>query len=144
MDRTIELHAQYGTHFKTRIPHCPRDMAYNPFNCNLLVSASADEIYRITLEEGRFLQPFETLSNINSLEYNKYLNILFAGGSSLEVWDFRERKRIANVQPTNPGEISCVRVDDTGLLVAVGQEGIVDLFDVRFDKRMSTIRHAYV
>ena len=100
-DRTIELHAQYGSHFKTRIPHFPRDMAYNPFNCNLLVSASADAIYRITLQEGRFLQPFETLSNINSLEYNKYLNILFAGGNSLEVWDFRERKRIANVEQSS-------------------------------------------
>lgn len=50
LDRNIEFHAQYGTHFKTRVPYCPRDMTYNPFNCNLLVSASANEIYRITLE----------------------------------------------------------------------------------------------
>lgn len=37
-----------------------------------------------------------------------------------------------------------MKTDDTGLLVAVGMEGVVDLFDVRFDKRMSSIRHAYV
>lgn len=144
MDRTIELHAQYGFHFKTRIPHCPRDMVYNPFNCNLLVSASANEVYRLTLEEGRFLQPFSTMSYINSLEYNKQLNVLFAGGQNLEVWDFRERRRIATVASTDNSEITSVKCDSTGLLVAVGQEGFVDLFDVRFDKRMSCIRHPYI
>lgn len=82
-DRSIELHAQYGFHFKTRIPHYPRDMCYNPYNCNLMVSASADAIYRLTLEEGRFLQPFETHSYINSLDYCKQLNLLFAGGETL-------------------------------------------------------------
>lgn len=48
-DRTIEFHAQYGAHYKTRIPHFPRDLVYNPVNSNICVSASAKEIYRISL-----------------------------------------------------------------------------------------------
>lgn len=42
VDRTIEFHAQYGAHYKTRIPHYPRDLAYNPINANICVSASAN------------------------------------------------------------------------------------------------------
>jgi hypothetical protein len=61
----------------------------------------------------------------------------------LEIWDFRDRKRVANIEIANGG-VSSLKVDNTGLMVAVGQEGVVDLFDVRFDKRISTIRHAYI
>lgn len=96
-DRNIEFHTQYGTHFKIRVPHYPRDMVYNPFNCNLLVSASANEVYRLNLEEGKFLQPFETESPINSVDYNKHLNIAFFGGNSFEVWDFRTRTKATSV-----------------------------------------------
>jgi len=41
-DRTIEFHAQYGSHYKTRIPHYPRDLVYNSINSNICVSASAN------------------------------------------------------------------------------------------------------
>lgn len=41
-DRTIDFHAQYGAHYKTRIPHYPRDIEYNPYNANICVSASAN------------------------------------------------------------------------------------------------------
>lgn len=49
-DRSISFHAQYGAHYKTRIPHFPRDLCFNPLNSNLCISASAPEIYRISLE----------------------------------------------------------------------------------------------
>ena len=41
-DRSIDFHAQYGAHYKTRIPHFPRDLEYNPLNANLCISASAN------------------------------------------------------------------------------------------------------
>jgi ribosome biogenesis protein ENP2 len=69
-DRSIDFHAQYGAHYKTRIPHYPRDLEYNPINANLCISASAPEVYRISLEEGKFLSSFHTDSIINSLSYN--------------------------------------------------------------------------
>lgn len=49
-DRSIDFHAQYGAHYKTRIPHFPRDLEYNPYNANLCISASVNEVYRLTLE----------------------------------------------------------------------------------------------
>lgn len=91
VDRTIEFHAQYGAHYKTRIPHYPRDLAYNPINANICVSASANEVYRISLEEGKFMAPLHTDSFINSMYFNEKLNVLFCGGDELEVWDFRQR-----------------------------------------------------
>jgi ribosome biogenesis protein ENP2 len=35
-DRNIELHAQYGRHFKIRIPRFGRDMIYNPHSADLM------------------------------------------------------------------------------------------------------------
>jgi ribosome biogenesis protein ENP2 len=90
-DRTIEFHAQYGAHYKTRIPHFPRDLAFNPINANLCISASANEVYRISLEEGKFMAPLHTDSFINSMYFNERLNVLFCGGDEMEVWDFRQR-----------------------------------------------------
>lgn len=79
-DRSIDFHAQYGAHFKTRIPHYPRDLEYCPYNANLCISASVNEIYRLSLEEGKFLTSFHTDSFINSMHFNEQLNILISGG----------------------------------------------------------------
>lgn len=95
VDRTIEIHAQYGHHFKTRVPKCPRDMAFNPFTCDLLVSASSDEIYRLNLEEGRFLSNLKVSTpGINALQFNSKLNVLLAAGNSgvLNIIDYRMRE----------------------------------------------------
>ena len=58
VDRSIVFHAQYGMHYKTRIPRCPRNIIFNPFIGDLIISASSDQIYRMSLEEGIFLSPF--------------------------------------------------------------------------------------
>ena len=99
-DRTIEFHAQYGKHYKTRVPKFPRDMKYNPFLCDLYVAGAANEIYRLSLDEGKFLSPFASGSpEINVLEYNPELNLLVSGGIDgvIEFWDYRERHKIKTV-----------------------------------------------
>jgi ribosome biogenesis protein ENP2 len=53
-DRNIELHAQYGRHFKIRIPHFGRDMVYNPNSADLITVGETNEIYRLNLSLGRF------------------------------------------------------------------------------------------
>ena len=53
-DRNIELHAQYGRHFKIRIPKFGRDMIYQPYTCDLLTVGATSEIYRLNLDLGRF------------------------------------------------------------------------------------------
>jgi ribosome biogenesis protein ENP2 len=53
-DRNIELHAQYGKHFKIRIPRFGRDIVYNPHSADLLAVGATNEIYRLNLSLGRF------------------------------------------------------------------------------------------
>jgi ribosome biogenesis protein ENP2 len=69
-------------------------MIYNPFTCDLLVSASSNEIYRLSLDEGVFLSSFSSLcTGISALAFNKHLNLLITGGNNgiVEYWDYRMR-----------------------------------------------------
>lgn len=57
-DRTIEFHTSQGKHAKLRIPKFGREIDFYPANSEVLVASSGNEVYRISLEEGRFLQPY--------------------------------------------------------------------------------------
>jgi ribosome biogenesis protein ENP2 len=61
-DRSISFHARFGSYFKVRTPRQGRDLAYAPFCAELLVVGSAPEVYRVSLEEGRFMQPLPAQS----------------------------------------------------------------------------------
>lgn len=53
-------------------------------------------LFRISLDEGTFLKSFESSSSeINTLFFNKHLNVLASGGNDgiLEVWDYRSRTK---------------------------------------------------
>jgi ribosome biogenesis protein ENP2 len=74
-DRNIELHAQYGRHFRIRTPKIQRDMAFIPSSCDLVTVGAGNEIYRLNLEQGRFLGPLESDSpEINCCAYNPTLH----------------------------------------------------------------------
>ena len=55
-DRNIEIHAQYGKHFKIRTPRVGRDLLFNKPTAELLVASSGNQIFRLNLEEGRFMK----------------------------------------------------------------------------------------
>ena len=75
-DRNIELHAQYGKHFKTRVPKAPRCLHYNDFTADLLVGCSSDEIYRLNLESGKFVSGFVIKSTgVNAIAYLSLIHI---------------------------------------------------------------------
>lgn len=59
-DRTIEFHTPGGVHFRTRIPRYGRDMAYHYQSCDILVGGAGSEVYRLNLEQGRFLPSLQT------------------------------------------------------------------------------------
>ena len=59
-DRTIEFHAQYGYHYKTRIPKVGRDFIYQPLTAELYMCGSSPYIFRLSLDEGRFMKPIVT------------------------------------------------------------------------------------
>lgn len=86
-----------GKHYKTRIPKPPRALCYNPFLCDLIIAGSDGEIYRISLDEGKFLNTLNSDSNdLRTLWFNKELNVVMSGGGDgvVEVWDYREKNKI--------------------------------------------------
>jgi len=87
------------------------------------------------------LTSFKTDSFINSMNLNQQLNVLFCGGDELEVWDFRERKRVCKLATS--GRVSHIKCDSSGLLIAAGEGSVVNLYDVRFDRKLMTIRSSY-
>lgn len=100
-DRSIEFHTKGGIHYKTRIPKFGRALSYNPSNCDLLVGASGNEIYRLNLEQGRFLSPLvlETEKGVNSVDINPVHGLISAGleDGTVEFWDPRSRLRAAKL-----------------------------------------------
>jgi hypothetical protein len=55
-DRNIEFQAPYGTHYKLRIPTFGRALGYEESTCDLHVTSASGDVYRINLEEGRFVE----------------------------------------------------------------------------------------
>jgi len=67
----VEFHAQYGSYYTTRIPKFGRDLKYHYETSNLYVVGTGSEVYRLNLEEGRFLTSFQTeASTINACDIN--------------------------------------------------------------------------
>ncbi|GFS89435.1 nucleolar protein 10 [Nephila pilipes] len=97
-DRNIELHVQHGSYFKLRIPKSGRDLKYHKASCDLLACGSGSEIYRLNLEQGRFLYPYHTeASSLNKLAIHEYYDIIVCGTmeGKVESWDPRQRERVS-------------------------------------------------
>ncbi|KAI0711387.1 WD40-repeat-containing domain protein [Earliella scabrosa] len=103
-DRTVELHTQGGFHYRTRIPRFGRALAYHFPSCDALFAASGPEIYRLNLDQGRFLNPLllqgeggEDIAGVNVIDINP-AHQLFAfgveGNGTVELWDPRSRSRV--------------------------------------------------
>jgi len=143
-DRFIELHSQGGLHEKVRIPHAGRALAYHPSNCDLYVAAAGSRVYRLNLDEGRFLPPLETFSASNeTLQLNKEFNLLGAGGDSgfYEVFDPREEphRRAGCFNPakhaTELGNSTVTCSVFQGLHLGVGlDDGTLLLYDIRSER----------
>ncbi|KAF9226394.1 WD40 repeat-like protein [Gyrodon lividus] len=103
-DRTIELHTQSGFHYRTRIPRFGRSIAYHYLSCDALISASGNEIYRLNLEQGRFMNPLildspedVPILGINCIDINPAHQLLAFGtdgSASVQFWDPRSRSRV--------------------------------------------------
>ncbi len=99
-DRNLEVHAQYGKHFKIRIPTYGRDLAYYNTNCDLFSVGSTNEVYRLNLFEGKFVKPFETnATSINSISVNYPMDILGIAGEKgvVELWDLKAKNKIVGM-----------------------------------------------
>ncbi|XP_037960426.1 nucleolar protein 10 [Teleopsis dalmanni] len=99
-DRFIEIHSASGRHFRIRIPRFGRDMKYHKPSCDLYIVGTTRDIYRLNLERGQFLQPFETeASCLNACEVNPEHHLLVVGSKegTVEAWDPRTKARCATL-----------------------------------------------
>lgn len=93
-DRYIEMHAAFGRYFRMRMPCYGRDMAYSEEASDLYLVGAKKEIYRLNLEQGEWLSPFEsTGSSINCCQVSKDHQLFIDGTSSgvVESWDHRDK-----------------------------------------------------
>jgi ribosome biogenesis protein ENP2 len=157
-DRSIEFHAQGGIHYRTRIPKFGRDIAYHYPSCDLLVGAAGSEVYRLNLEQGRFLNPIQTDSDlgVNATEVNPAHQLFGLGTASgtVEFWDPRSRSRVGLLQPQVPAtfgnsdatalEVSALKFRHDGLSLAVGTNtGHTLLYDLRSSMPWLVKDHQY-
>lgn len=96
----MEFHAQYGRYYRMRIPKFGRDLAYHPPSCDLLLAGATHEVYRLNLEIGRFMTPYETeAKTVNKCVVNPAHYLAFFGTEDgrVEAWDPRAGKRIGTL-----------------------------------------------
>ena len=144
-DRSIELHTAGGVHYSTRVPTFGRDLKYHYPSADLLVGASSNEVYRLNLDHGRFLNPFylDTASKgVNALDICPAHQLFgFAThNGTIEFWDPRYRSRIGLLDlntPNEPVSMTAFKFAADGLNLAVGaSNGTTTLFDLRSPQPM--------
>jgi len=156
-DRYVELHTQQGRYYRLRIPKYGRDMAYHASSCDVYFVGAGHEIYRLNLEQGRFLNSLETeASSMNCIKINPEHGLVCAGTSAgrIEAWDPRSRTRAGildcALQALNPDKevtavpaITALNFRD-GLRLGVGTStGQVLLYDLRSNKPLRVKDHMY-
>lgn len=135
-DRTVEFHAQGGIHSRSRIPRFGRTLAYNRSNCDLYVGAAGNEVYRLNLDQGRFLAPFALGSEgVNAMDINPGHGLLGFGTDAgvVEFWDPRSRTNVGQLSMNgDKAAISSLSFRQNGMDFALGNsEGQIMLFDLR-------------
>ncbi|KAK9671224.1 hypothetical protein RND81_12G014400 [Saponaria officinalis] len=152
-DRSINLHAKYGSHYSLRIPRMGRNMIYDPSSCDLLCAASSPDLYRINLSQGRFLSPLATQSPaLNVVSRSKLHGLVACGGEdgAVECFDMRSRSSIGRINAVsaageNDQEVTAIAFDeDAGFQMAVGSsEGKVLIYDLRSSQPLRVKDHMY-
>ncbi|XP_045435705.1 nucleolar protein 10 isoform X2 [Pipistrellus kuhlii] len=156
-DRYIEFHSQSGFYYKTRIPKFGRDFSYHYPSCDLYFVGASSEVYRLNLEQGRYLNPLQTDAAENNVCDINSVHGLFATGTvegRVECWDPRVRSRVglldcalssvtADSEVNSLPTISALKFNGA-LTMAVGTStGQVLLYDLRSDKPLLVKDHQY-
>ncbi|KAL5726504.1 hypothetical protein ACHQM5_009543 [Ranunculus cassubicifolius] len=152
-DRSVCLHAKYGSHYSLRIPRMGRDTAYDPWSCDLLCAASSPDLYRINLDQGRFLSSLSTRSPaLNVVSRSKLHGLVACGGEDgfVECFDTRLKSPIGRLNAVAPAgdidqEVTAIEFDeDGGFLMAVGgSAGKVLIYDLRSSHPVRVKDHMY-
>jgi len=157
-DRRLEFHTPGGCHYQTRLPRYGRDLIYDRRSTEALIPAAGvnsdgnGEVYRLNLEIGRFMKPYQVdvgvddlvgggglqgginAGSVNTAAIAEESHNLLAFGTSIgtvEFWDPRSKARVG-ILAGQEGEITALDFDRSGLSLVTGSsEGIVQIFDLR-------------
>ncbi|EFO25550.2 nucleolar protein 10 [Loa loa] len=144
-ERYVEMHVAYGRYFRMRIPKFGHDMAFCHEVSDLYIVGSGSEIFRLNLEEGKFLAPLKTSSSsLTCCEFNRNHHLFICGTNDgrIEAWDHRDGDRCGILDcalhfRTNNSELPVVTsvCFKDALHLGVGTStGCVLLFDIRSNK----------
>lgn len=153
-DRYVEFHAQYGRYYRTRIPRFGRDLVYHSPSSDLYLVGAGPEVYRLNLEQGRFLQPFETnAAELNVCGINPVHQLLAVGSTEgkIECFDPRSRGNVGTLDvgamrsSSSNGFPSVTALSfRNGLEMGVGlSTGQVFLYDIRSNRPILVKDHNY-
>uniref|UniRef100_A0A8C6XRS1 Nucleolar protein 10 n=1 Tax=Naja naja TaxID=35670 RepID=A0A8C6XRS1_NAJNA len=153
-DRYVEFHSQHGRYYRTRIPKFGRDFSYHYPSCDLYFVGASSEIFRLNLEQGRYLNSLRTDASITLCDINP-VHGLFATGTiegKVECWDPRVRNRVGvldcalnsvTADQEWPAAVSALKFDGS-LKMAVGTStGQVLLYDLRSSNPLIMKDHQY-
>ncbi|KAM6459784.1 nucleolar protein 10 isoform 2-T2 [Liasis olivaceus] len=156
-DRYVEFHSQHGRYYRTRIPKFGRDFSYHYPSCDLYFVGASSEIYRLNLEQGRYLNSLQTDASENQVCDINPVHGLFATGTvegKVECWDPRLRSRVgvldcalnsvtADQEIGGLPSVSALKFDGS-LKMAVGTStGQVLLYDLRSSNPLIMKDHQY-
>ncbi|KAK4689112.1 ribosome biogenesis protein ENP2, partial [Tremellales sp. Uapishka_1] len=111
-DRSLALHTQSGLHHSMRLPTYGRSLAYHSPSADALVGCTGTEIFRLNLEEGRYMTPLQVARNwgngresevegVNVVDVNPRHGLwsfgLDGGGGVIEFWDPRSRSALTRL-----------------------------------------------
>uniref|UniRef100_A0A8C1SB28 Nucleolar protein 10 n=1 Tax=Cyprinus carpio TaxID=7962 RepID=A0A8C1SB28_CYPCA len=148
IDRYVEFHSQHGHYYKTRIPKFGRDFSYHYPSCDLYFVGASSEVFRLNLEQGRFLNSLQTdAAEINVCDINP-VHQLFAAGTlegRVDCWDPRVRSRVAVLDCALSSLPSVSALKFNGSLgMAVGTStGQVLVYDLRSSRPLLVKDHYY-
>jgi ribosome biogenesis protein ENP2 len=170
-DRCVEVHQSSCKLHKLRVPKTPRDMTYHRPSCDLMVCGSSPDIWRLNLEQGRFLSSLTTsMPAVNVIKLSPALQLAAAGGTNgvVECWDPRARRHVASLDvgavtprgstaasavAATPAaaaaalsscEVTALRFSTDGLRMLAGTStGHALLFDVRSARPLQVKAHQY-
>lgn len=157
-DRSVSLHARFGTYFKVRTPRQGRDLAYDAAAAELLITGSAPELWRLSLSEGRFMAPLALRAEgVNALGLAPAHGLVAAGGEDGSVECLDPRMRTGGGASSSAAwvdaaaaaggagqQVTSLRFDDAGLHLAAGTSGgLIALFDLRSSRPLLVKDHMY-
>jgi ribosome biogenesis protein ENP2 len=154
-DRYVEFHSPSGVYHSTRIPKMGRDMVYDKMTCDLVLAASSNEVYRLNLDRGQFMAPFESGAEaVNCVRISPLHGVygLACDNGTVEFWDRRDRRRMNVLQIARTTDFSLKSQTDLevtalhflpdGLHWAAGtSDGRVLLFDLRSNQPLDIDDH---